>query len=146
MYIVAQIDDTYDESNHKVAPIKIGQYVNAEIAGKSLAQALVIPNSAIYQGSYVYIAEQVGDKTVLKRKDIIIRWQNSDDAIIESGLVIGDELVLTALGQVSSGTPVAVVGSTPLKAKNGKRKGKGSEHRLKDKKGQGKKKPNKEAK
>ena len=118
LYIVAQIDDPYDTGKkNKVAPIKIGQYVNAEIKGKTIEQVLVIPNSAIYQGSYVYIAEHVNDKTVLKRKEITILWQNGEDAIIKSGLVEGNELVLTSLGQVSSGTPVTIVGSVLTKGK-----------------------------
>lgn len=124
LYIVAQIDDPYDLSSNKVAPIKIGQYVNASIVGKTIEQALVIPNSAIYQGSYVYIVEQLNDKTVLKRKDISILWQNSNDAVIKSGLAFGDSLVLTPLGQVSSGTPVKVAGDVPVKNRGSDKKGK----------------------
>ena len=120
LYIVAQIDDPYDESNNKVAPVKIGQYVNAEIVGRTITQALVIPNSAIYQGSYVYVVEQIKDKTVLKRRDITIRWQNSNDAIIDSGLKFGDKLVLTPLGQVSSGTSVKIAGEGGKKNKGDK--------------------------
>jgi RND family efflux transporter MFP subunit len=120
LYIVAQIDDPYDESNSKVAPVKIGQYVNAEIVGRTITQALVIPNSAIYQGSYVYVVEQIKDKTVLKRRDITIRWQNSNDAIINSGLKFGDKLVLTPLGQVSSGTSVKIAGKGGKKSKGDK--------------------------
>jgi len=111
LYIVAQIDDPYDDINNKVAPVKIGQYVNAEITGRTITQALVIPNSAIYQGSYVYIVEQIKDKTVLKRIDITILWQNSNDAVIDSGLNFDDKLVLTPLGQVSSGTSVKIAPS-----------------------------------
>jgi len=118
LYIVAQIDDPYGVDNKsKVAPVKIGQYVSAEIVGKTLKQALVIPNSSIYQGSYVYIAENINDKTVLQRKEITIRWQNDEDAVIESGLSAGDTLVLTPLGQVSSGTPVEIAGAIPPKKK-----------------------------
>ena len=147
LYIVAQIDDPYDISHkNNVAPIKIGQYVNAAIEGKIIEQALVIPNSAIYQGSYVYIAEPVDDQIVLKRKDIVIRWQNNNDAIIESGLVVGEELVLTPLGQVSSGTPVDIVGSKSSKKKRGNKKERNSDRRLKGKKAHGKNKPNKEGK
>ncbi|WP_328698881.1 efflux RND transporter periplasmic adaptor subunit [Colwellia sp. 20A7] len=128
LYIVAQIDDPYDISNKgKVAPIKIGQYVNAAIVGKTIEQALVIPNSSIYQGSYVYIAENIDDETVLQRKEITIRWQNDKDAIIESGLSVGDELVLTALGQVSSGTPVEISGANaPAKSKLNKQQRNGN--------------------
>lgn len=102
LYVVAQIEDPYSELNEQKIPIKIGQYVNADITGKPVSSAIVIPNSAIYQGSYVYT---VVDDALL-RKDIKISWQNAEEAIIASGLSSGEALVLTTLGQVSSGTKV----------------------------------------
>ena len=89
------------------SPLKIGQYVTAEIAGSELNDVLVIPNSTIYQGSYVYIVED----GLLRRKDVVIAWQNDSDAIISEGLKHGDQLVTTALGQVTSGLRVAVAGA-----------------------------------
>lgn len=104
LYVVAQIDDPYKATETNKYPIKIGQYVKATISGRELNDVLMIPNSAIYQGSYVY-TEQDG---ILKRKNIVIQWQNSEQSIIASGLEFGDKLVLTPLGQVSSGTAVTV--------------------------------------
>lgn len=106
LYIVAQIEDPYNQELHPGASIKIGQYVNAEVQGKTLDNAIVINNSAIYQGTYVYVV----DNGVLKRKDIKIHWQNSEKAIIEKGLSLGELLVTTPLGQVSSGTRVTIAG------------------------------------
>ena len=106
LYIVAQIDDPYGEANAD-KPIKIGQYVNASITGKQLNGVIVIDNKAIYQGSYVYVVVD----GVLMRRDVQIAWKNQQDAIISSGLETNDKLVLTPLGQVSSGTPVTVSGS-----------------------------------
>lgn len=104
LYVVAQIDDPYKATQTNKYPVKIGQYVKAQINGRTLSEVLMIPNATIYQGSYVYIVEQ----GVLKRKDIVIRWQNSEHSIIASGLEFGQQLVLTPLGQVSSGTGVTV--------------------------------------
>ncbi|WP_394130715.1 efflux RND transporter periplasmic adaptor subunit [Shewanella maritima] len=110
LYVVAQIDDpfTYQSTakNYKQMPLKIGQYLTAKIKGKVLSDAIVIPTQAIYQGSYVYVVQ---DGTLL-RTDVSILWQNSQDAVIAGGLKAGDELVLTSLGQVSSGTPVSIAG------------------------------------
>jgi len=115
LYVVAQINRPYDATTSYGSPIKIGQYVTAEISGKELTDVLVIPSSAIYQGSYVYTVE----KGLLMRKEVILGWQNGKQSIVKSGLVVGDELVLTSLGQVSSGTPVAIEGR---KAKKGNKK------------------------
>lgn len=105
LYVVAKITSPY-ESNKQKGQIKIGQYLTASIQGRSVENALVIPSSAIYQGSYVYIVEN----GVLKRKNIESAWQNGTDTIIESGLNPGDVLVVTTLGQVNSGTRVAIQG------------------------------------
>lgn len=104
LFVVAQIDDPYGINQSEGLPLKIGQYVKATIVGKVIKDALVIPNKAIYQGSYVYIVEN----NVLKRKEVSLAWQNDDIAIIRSGLTENDSLVVTPLGQVNSGTPVEI--------------------------------------
>lgn len=119
LYVVAQIEDPFNSELHPGASIKIGQYVNAEIQGKTLDNAIVINNSAIYQGSYVYIVVD----GLLKRRDISIRWQNSQNTIIDNGLNAGELLVTTPLGQVSSGTRVSIAGE---KAPKQRRKAEGS--------------------
>lgn len=105
LYVVAQINDPYKASAENQYPIKIGQYVSAKIYGKTINKALVIPNASIYQGSYVYVVE--GD--LLKRQNITLAWQNDQQAMIKSGLKAGQQLVLTALGQVNSGTRVNII-------------------------------------
>lgn len=110
LYVIAQIEDPYGKSLLSDAgdtrrPLKIGQYVDAVINGKQLAEAIVIPNEAIYQGSYVYLVKS----GLLQRQPIEIAWQNASEALIRTGLEDGDELVITPLGQVSSGTPVNIM-------------------------------------
>jgi RND family efflux transporter MFP subunit len=125
LYVVAQINDPYKATATNKYPIKIGQYVKAKISGRELSDVMMIPNATIYQGSYVYVVEQ----GVLKRKDINIRWQNSQHSIIASGLEFGQQLVITPLGQVSSGTAVSIKGednkpATP--SRNGAKKSAGA--------------------
>ncbi len=100
--ITAQISAPYSQPNKELRPLKIGQYVTAEIEGKTVESAIVIPNAAIYQGSYVYLYKD----GVLERREIEISWQGSKEALIKRGIVGGDQLVLTPLGRVSTGTPV----------------------------------------
>lgn len=106
--VVARIDDPFAAARAGGTDIKIGEYVVAEIQGRELADVIVIPNSSIYQGTYVYIVED----GLLARRDVVIAWRNANDAIVEHGLAPGDELVVTALGQVSSGTRVMAPDST----------------------------------
>jgi RND family efflux transporter MFP subunit len=107
LHVIAQIEDPFGKQSEGRSPLKIGQYVTAEIPGIELDDAIVISNNAIYQGSYVYVVED----GILRRKDIVIAWQNDDDALVESGLNSGDQLVITPLGQVTSGIRVAIAGA-----------------------------------
>ncbi len=109
LHVIAQINDPFGRNNENRAPLKIGQYVTAEIPGVTLPDALTIPNNTIYQGSYVYVVED----GVLQRRDINIAWQNDGDAVVESGLTVGEQLVTTPLGQVTSGIRVSIAGKDP---------------------------------
>ncbi|MCH2056471.1 MAG: efflux RND transporter periplasmic adaptor subunit [Thalassotalea sp.] len=104
LFVVGQIDDPYGEQLNQGLPLKIGQYVSAKITGKTLQNAITIPNKAIYQGSYVFT---VLDNKLL-RQEISLAWQNREYALVADGLNAGDLLVLTPLGQVNSGTPIAI--------------------------------------
>jgi RND family efflux transporter MFP subunit len=104
LHVVAQISDPFGENRQSERPLKIGQYVTAKLAGRVMEDAIVIPNETSYQGSYVYVVVD----GILKRTDIDIAWQNDGDALISAGLEAGDELVITSLGQVTSGTRVSV--------------------------------------
>ncbi len=107
LHVLAQIDDPYGEKAVDRVPLKVGQYVTALIDGIEIADALLIPNRSIYQGSYVYVVEA----DVLQRREIEIAWQDENQALISAGLKAGEQLVLTSLGQVVSGTQVRVRGS-----------------------------------
>ena len=106
LHVVAQIDDPFGEAAVGRSPLKIGEYVTAELQGKVISGAIVIPADAIYQSSYVYVVND----GVLLRRDIDIAWQNTTEALIGSGLDAGDRLVTTTLGQVTSGLRVAIEG------------------------------------
>ncbi len=107
LHVIAQIDDPFGPQSEGRSPLKIGQYVTAEVEGKTLPDALVIPNSSIYQGAYVYTVEE----GILRRRDIDIAWQNDFEAVVSSGLEPGVDLVTTPLGQVTSGIRVSVMGA-----------------------------------
>lgn len=108
LYVVARIDDPFGSKAEGRFPLKIGQYVTASIAGITQDNAITIPNQAIYQGSYVYVFRD----GAVYRQDIAIQWQNGEIAFISDGLNDGDQLVVSPLGQISSGTPVKLLGDT----------------------------------
>lgn len=115
LYVVAQIEDPYSTPVSGQNPVKIGQYVSATIKGREIPNALVIPNNAIYQGSYVYVLDK---ENQLLRKDISLAWQGESESLVATGLMANERLVVTPLGQVSSGTRVAVIGEASAKKRD----------------------------
>jgi len=97
LYIISEIQENNEN-------LKIGEYLKAKIYVKKLQDVLVIPNNTIYQGSYVYV-EKDG---FITRKEIKIAWQDENHSIIKEGLEENENLVLTTLGLVSSGTAVDI--------------------------------------
>lgn len=98
LYLISEIKENIEK-------IKIGEYLKAKIKAKKLKDVIVIPNDSVYQSSYVYL-EKDG---VLQRKQIEILWQDDENSLIKSGLKENDNLVLTTLGVVSSGTKVQIL-------------------------------------
>ena len=111
LHVVAQIDDPFGVAAVGRTPLKIGEYVTAEIQGKKIPDAIVIPASTIYQDSYVYVVNE----GAIERRDIEVLWSGKTEALIGQGLVNGDRLVTTTLGQVASGTRVNIEGEAKPK-------------------------------
>jgi len=105
LHVLAQIEHPFNHPQFR--SLNVGQFVNATITGKLIPSVVVIPNAAIYQGSYVYIAQQ----NTLQRRAVKIGHQNSNTAVITQGLVAGEILITTPLGQVSSGLAIKILGA-----------------------------------
>ncbi|MFK8053771.1 MAG: efflux RND transporter periplasmic adaptor subunit [Woeseiaceae bacterium] len=106
LYVAAQIRDPYRRGIAGATPLKIGQYVTATIDGMTIEDTLVVPNENIYQGTYVYVVSD----GVLDRRKIDVTWQNDVESVVAGGIVAGEKLVTTPLGQVTSGTRVSISG------------------------------------
>ncbi len=115
LHVVAQIDDPFGNVAVGRAPLKIGEYVTANIKGKIIPDAIVVPATSIYQDSYAYTVED----GLIKRRNVEILWKNETQALVGSGLNDGDRLITTTLGQISSGTRANVEGeSTDRQTRN----------------------------
>lgn len=99
--IIASVIEPFDTSNNK-PPLRIGQFVNARIQGRTVENAFVIPNKALREGSYVFAA----DDFKLVRVPVKVLWQDDQNALIESGLEAGRLVVTTSLNSTLAGAKV----------------------------------------
>lgn len=109
LYAIARIDDPYGVVNQDKPPLKIGQFVDAKITGKTLNKVFVVPRNAVYQSRQVIVFEE----GTLQRKDVSVLWADDEYFVVDSGLSAGQMLVTTPLGNVISGTQARVAAESP---------------------------------
>ncbi|MEE8428483.1 MAG: efflux RND transporter periplasmic adaptor subunit [Gammaproteobacteria bacterium] len=104
-FVIAQVSDPYGKVATDKPPLKVGQFVEAEIQGKRLHDVYVIPRAVIREGHVVFI---VDDNNVLSHRAITVVWSDRSNAIVTGGLEEGELLLVTPLGTGVSGTQVTV--------------------------------------
>ena len=87
--------------------MRVGQFVNARIAGKLLDDVFVIPRAALREEREVLI--KTAENTI-ERRAVVVAWSDDDFAAISSGLEQGESLITTPLSTVVDGTPVQTLG------------------------------------
>lgn len=117
-YVIARIDNPYTRDK----PLRVGQYVEAEVTGKTLNDVFVIPRSALREDKNVLVVDDIGS---LQTREVEVAWKDAEVAVITSGLESGDVLNITALGSVTNGTRVkaTIDGVAPQVERRGRPEG-----------------------
>jgi len=85
-----------------------GQFVNVRLKVETLAQALVIPTSAVQRGPAGTFSYVIGDGDIVAAKPVVVTQQNETDAVIARGLSASDRVVTTGFANLSDGAKVIV--------------------------------------
>ena len=100
--VIAEIDSPYSLKDSR-PPLTIGLFVEAEILGRFIEDAVVIPQSAIQERNLVYT---VNEKNRLEFKKVEILRMINDQAVITDGLKTGDKVCISALRNAEPGMEV----------------------------------------
>jgi len=87
-------------------PLRVGQYVNAQISGSTLNNVFVIPRQALRANDEVVL---VTDESTLVKTSVNVAWGDSDLVAVTTGIDSDSVLVTTPLGAVVNGTPVEAI-------------------------------------
>ncbi len=98
--IIARIEKPFADGR---TPLRIGQFVEANIAGRVLENVFVLPRSAVREDREVLL---VNKDNQLERREVTVAWADEQTAAISGGLEAGAVLVTTPLSTVTNGTPV----------------------------------------
>lgn len=108
LYLVAQVSDPYGlltGAEVTQAPLMMGTFVSAEIAGRAGGDLFVIPRQSIYRGETIWLVEE--DSTIRPARVDVVR-ADENYFYISDGLVEGDRYCATAVEQPLPGMKVRV--------------------------------------
>ncbi len=104
-YLVAEIKDPYQITVKSAnAPLRFGTYVKAEIIGQQLANASMIPRYLVVNDTVAIL----DNDSKLHYAAIDIVRQQGGNVIVASGLLDGDQLIVSALDYPVNGMKLAL--------------------------------------
>ena len=94
--LVAEVEDPFGilQGDSKSAPLQVGAFVKASIAGIERKATFTVPRSAILFGSQVML---VDDKNLIQFRSVEVIQYVGEEAVIGSGLNDGDIVCVTSL-------------------------------------------------
>ena len=109
LFVVTQVNDPYAPSEDGRPPLKIGLFVEAEIEGRLLEDALVLPRAAVRADNEVVIID--GTAGTIHRRTIRPLWGDDEQVIVsltakDPGLKAGEILCITPIAFPANGAKV----------------------------------------
>ena len=104
LFVVGEIDTPFDGGDsgggdNDKPLLKIGQFVDAGVHGKTLRGVFVIPRRLLLQNDEILLAVD----GVIERRSVSVVWRDERDAVIDNGLKEGELLIANVLGNAVSG-------------------------------------------
>jgi RND family efflux transporter MFP subunit len=87
----------------KKPPLAVGLFVTVDIEGRTLANAALIPRSALHEGDVVWV---VDSDNRLRFREVEVGRVQGEEALVKAGLEDGEAVVTTPLKVVTDGMTV----------------------------------------
>lgn len=85
-----------------------GQFVNVRLKVQTLEKAIVVPTASVQRGpagTFVYV---IGEGNIANARVVNVVQQNEKDAVIASGIGVGDRIVTTGFANLAEGAKVVI--------------------------------------
>lgn len=107
IYATAIVDDPYGAGRSKDGmPLAVGLFVNAQIDGRAVRDAVRIPSHGLRPGGQLFVVNSNG---LLDIRQAEVEHLSTDYAVISEGLEPGERLVVSALRNPISGMALATI-------------------------------------
>tara|TARA_B110000305_G_scaffold240717_1_gene312206 strand:- start:7283 stop:8440 length:1158 start_codon:yes stop_codon:yes gene_type:complete len=104
LWLVAELQDAQLLSKENGEVLEIGQFVDAEINGKTLTDIIILPRAALNQGNNVMI---IDDQNSLRTRKVSLMESNREFIVVSSGINVGDIVNISQLGSGMDGMLVS---------------------------------------
>jgi RND family efflux transporter MFP subunit len=106
--LVARVEDPYGRTSAEPGiPLPVGLFVEAEIEGRLLEDAVVLPTTALRDDGIVYVIDPDGR---LHFREVEVLRHRRDEVVIGEGLQAGERVAITPLRGAVDGMQVRVIG------------------------------------
>jgi RND family efflux transporter MFP subunit len=106
IHVVARIDDPYGAAAEDGgSPLPVGLFVDAEILGRSIEDAVRIPRAALRDGGHVFSIDAEGR---LRRRDVEVIRARGEAVLVSAPLAAGELVCVSDLAGASDGMRVRV--------------------------------------
>lgn len=103
VYAVAEVLNPYDTGSDNHMPLAVGLFVNAEIKGRDVQSAQVIPRAALRSGNRVYV---VNNDDKLSIREVTVVYSDVDKVIVSAGVMRGEKVVVSTIRNPTEGVKV----------------------------------------
>ena len=114
VHVVARVEDPYghERAGGEHVPLAVGLFVEAEIVGRTVPDAFVLPRAALRpdtagEGDYVHVVDAEGR---LRVRAVELLRTEREEVVIGTGLEAGERVSISSLPAVVDGMAVRVAG------------------------------------
>lgn len=103
--LVAQVEDPYGRASEEAdgTPLAVGLFVEAEIQGREIPEAVRLPSKALHDGDQVWLVDA---EDRLRIRPVKVAWRGHDQVLVTSGLAAGERVCTSDLAGVVAGMHV----------------------------------------
>jgi hypothetical protein len=110
LHLVARVDDPYARKSSDRTPLPLNLFVDAEIAGRAVESAVVLPRAALRDATHVLVVDA---ENRLQHREVEVLRASQDEVVIEAGLAAGERVCISPLDTVVDGMRVRVASQAP---------------------------------
>ena len=106
IYAIAEVEDPYGLGSDEGAPLAVGMFVSAEIAGVSSQSAMVLPRLALRNANKVYV---INDDNRLEIRTVEVLSTSEETVLVTAGVRPGEKVVTSTIPAAVDGMEVRAI-------------------------------------